>query len=210
MYVDLRSSVSRGIFIKGEFDPNVFGPIRTVLRPGDTFLDIGANVGYYSMLALDMVGSSGRVHAFEIDERPLRCLRKTKTTQKLDNFLINAVAIGDQTGKVKFHQDKDDCGNSHLASDGKGREVQMITLDEWFARTKPSKVRAIKMDIEGAEILALRGAQRFIEEHRPLWVCEAWDSNSEKIGEVGSFLQGLGYQIEILKNVHSPIVVARP
>lgn len=77
MLVDLRSAVGRGIFATGQFDPAVFEPLRAALKPGGTFLDVGANVGYYSMLALDLVGAQGAIHAFEIDERPLRCLRGT-------------------------------------------------------------------------------------------------------------------------------------
>jgi hypothetical protein len=77
MFVDLRSAVGRGLFATGRFDPQVIDPLRDALKPGGTFLDLGANVGYYSMLALDLIGERGSVHAFEVDERPLRCLRKT-------------------------------------------------------------------------------------------------------------------------------------
>ena len=76
MYVDLRSAIGRGILATGEFDPGVFVPFRGMLRAGHTFLDVGANVGYYSMLASAIVGGAGAVHAFEIDPRPLRCLRR--------------------------------------------------------------------------------------------------------------------------------------
>src|SRR5205807_7405232 len=54
MFVDLRSGIGRGIYAKGEFDPAVFAPLREKLHSGDTFLDVGANVGFYSMLALDV------------------------------------------------------------------------------------------------------------------------------------------------------------
>src|SRR4051812_2980869 len=73
MFVDLRSAVGRGIFATKTFDPEIFEPLRGALKPGGTFLDVGANVGFYSMLALDAVGESGAIHAFEIDRRPLRC-----------------------------------------------------------------------------------------------------------------------------------------
>src|ERR1700738_5361349 len=59
MYVDLRSPLGRGIYMKGEFDPNVSRPFRHLLRQGDTFLDVGANPAYYSMLALDPPGPAG-------------------------------------------------------------------------------------------------------------------------------------------------------
>lgn len=209
MFVDLRSPVGRGIYVKGEFDPAVFEPLRSVLREGDTFLDIGANVGYYSMLALDAVGPTGRVYAFEIDERPLRCLRRTKAKQQLHNLHINGVAVGDHTGTAILHQEHDS-GHSHLAPGHAGRRVPITTLDEWMTEAKPPHVRAVKMDIEGAEMLALRGASRFITQHRPVWVCEAWDSDSGTNGAVGGFLCEFGYRVEPLRNAHSPAIIAWP
>src|ERR1041385_1704182 len=77
MYVDIRSRVGRRLYVKGEFDPEVFTPIRAALKPGGTFLDVGCNAGYYSMLALEVVGPTGAIHAFDVDERARRCLRKT-------------------------------------------------------------------------------------------------------------------------------------
>ncbi|MDX1539768.1 MAG: hypothetical protein R3349_00050, partial [Geminicoccaceae bacterium] len=62
-YVDLRSAIGRAIYMQGEFDPAVFGPIRAALRPGDVFVDVGANIGWYSLLAARIVGPTGRVHA---------------------------------------------------------------------------------------------------------------------------------------------------
>src|SRR5947209_7000962 len=98
MFVDLRSSIGRALFMKGEFDPMVFPPLRAALKPGGTFLDVGANVGYYSLLGLDCVGGAGQVHAFEIDPRPLACLRKTVPSECLRNLAVHEVAAGNRDG----------------------------------------------------------------------------------------------------------------
>jgi FkbM family methyltransferase len=203
MYVDLRSPLGRGIFMKGEFDPNVFQPLRQVLRAGDTFLDVGANVGYYGMLALDVVGPSGAVHAFEIDERPLRCLRKTRNAQHLPNFFIHATAIGERTGTANFTEERDS-GHSHLTPDPTARKVEMISLDDWWDRMGRPKVTAIKMDIEGAELAALKGARKLLTSQVPAIVCEAWDNPDAALSEAASFLRQLGYAVEAIANVHSP------
>lgn len=209
MYVDLRSPIGRAIYMKGEFDPNVFEPFRAVLRPGDTFIDVGANVGYYSMLALDIVLASGRVHVFEVDERALRCLRKTKQSEHLDNLTIHAAAVGDRDGTAHFFQEKDS-GHSHLTEACAGRQVKIMTLDSWSTEAKPMNISAIKVDIEGAEILALRGARRLIEQHRPVVVCEVWNGESIHSCPVADFLHELGYTTEALADVHSPIIVGWP
>jgi FkbM family methyltransferase len=210
MYVDLRSAVGRGIYMKGEFDPAVFDPFEKILQPGDTFLDVGANVGYYSMLALDRIGATGLIHAFEIDERPLRGLRKSILTQHLTNLHLHEIAVGDRSGSIRLVREND-CGNSHVTDQKDlGFEVPMTTLDEWYRRENKPFVRAIKMDIEGAELRALKGAVQLLTESRPVLVCEAWDGGHPAQSEAARFLCSLGYSVQALQNVHSPVVVATP
>lgn len=74
LYIDLRSAVGRGIYVTGKFDDQVFEALSLSIKPGTVFIDVGANIGYYSLLAMDFVGTNGMVHAFEIDPRPLVCL----------------------------------------------------------------------------------------------------------------------------------------
>src|SRR5947209_3562381 len=102
LYVDLRSTVGRTLFMNGEFDAGVFRPLSQYLQKGDTFLDIGANVGYYSILALQLVGPDGAVHAFEIDERPLRCLRRTIADSGITNLHLYETSVGDKIGRAYF------------------------------------------------------------------------------------------------------------
>jgi len=111
MYVDLRSSIGRAILVKGEFDQQVWREIEVSLKPGGVFLDIGANVGYYSMLASNRVGSSGAVHAFEIDPRPLRCLMKNVAVCPNQNINLNEIAVGEYVGSGVLVSAVD-CGHS--------------------------------------------------------------------------------------------------
>lgn len=214
MFVDLRSAVGRGIFAKGEFDPAVFEPLRSVLQPGGTFLDVGANVGYYSLLALDLVGESGTIHAFEIDERPLRCLRKTIQQQKLTNLHIHEIAVGavEGTGTLTLMPD---CGHNIVRANGKGVKVPVIDLDTWRKKNKVKGIQGIKLDIEGGEFDAIQGAQRVIQEERPMIVCEAAGESSppgavcEKEQLVG-ILESLQYSVRWLDNVCSSTILAVP
>ena len=205
MFVDLRSAVSRGIFMRAEFDPAFFLPLKKILRPGDVFLDVGANVGYYSMLALDLVGSDGVVHAFEIDPRPLRCLRKSIATERIPNLRVHEVAVGNQIGRAKLVRESD-CGNSHLTSghSAVGMDVGMTTLDSWHAEQCKPRIRAIKLDIEGGELAALQGASQLLLDEAPAIVCEAWDNVEPAFSKAALFLRELGYTIEAIPDVHSP------
>lgn len=173
MYVDLRSRIGQGIWLKGEFDSAVFPPLKGALSPGATFLDIGANVGYYSILALDLVGESGNVHAFEIDPRPLRCLKRTVERFSLNQLHVHETAVGGTSGEAILLQDPE-CGNSYISYvEPPGKKVPVTTLDEWSLLQGLARVDAIKIDVEGMELDVLNGAEKLIEQFRPTIVVEA-------------------------------------
>jgi FkbM family methyltransferase len=211
MFVDLRSAIGRGLFMKGEFDPLVFQPLRDVLKKGGTFLDVGANVGFYSMLGLDAVGSSGNVHAFEIDPRPLRCLRRTVTEGGHANFHIHEIAVSDREGTARLVA-RSESGNSSVEEVGTGSVVRSTTLDLVCSASGITNIQAIKIDIEGAELLALNGARRILEEFHPLVVCEADEKLQARFhyrqSDLLDLLIGLGYRISPLIGTWSPTIVA--
>jgi FkbM family methyltransferase len=213
MFVDLRSSIGRGLFMTGQFDPVVFDPLRRALHSGGVFLDIGANVGYYTMLALDLVGDSGAVHAFEMDPRPLRCLRKTAAREGLQNVFINDVAVGAKDGVARFRAESES-GHSNVETSGEGVSVRMISLDSWRAAKGVRNIQGIKLDIEGGELWALQGAEKLLREERPLLVCEVCEDLAERSGyrrqQLLEFLERREYMVEPLLGTCSPTVVARP
>ncbi len=197
MYVDLRSSVGRAIYMKGEFDPKVFEALATGLHPGGVFVDVGANVGYYSLRALELVGSGGAVHAFEVDPRPLRCLRKTIAKEAMGNVHLHEQAVGDRSGPA-FLVRGNDCGHSNVAMDGGGAPVSMTTLDAWRERCPNGNVQVVKLDIEGGELRALRGATELLRRERPLLVCEATDDPEDQryddLQALFELLEAAGYR----------------
>ena len=213
MFVDLRSAIGRALFMKGEFDPAVFDPIRAALKPGGTFLDVGANIGYYSLLALDIVGPSGQVHGFEIDRRPARCLRRTAAAYGLQNLFLHEIAIGDREGPARLSLGSES-GHSRVSHNGEGVSVPMRTLDSWRAASGVQKIQAVKLDIEGGELWALKGAQRLLREERPVLVCEVFEGLEPRPGhqrdELLSLLREFNYHLAALEGVCSPTVVARP
>src|SRR5688572_2713842 len=213
MYVDLRSGVSRGIFAKGEFDPKVFEPIRGVLQLGGTFLDVGANVGFYSILALDAVGSRGAVHAFEMDERPRKCLRKTIANERIPNLSLHEFAVGNRDGHIGVAM-RQDSGNSGVVEAGGQQQIAMKKLDTWWRESGTKNIRAIKMDIEGAELLALQGAEQMLRAERPFLVCEAEEELQARFAygmkQLRDQFGALRYRVEPLPGTWTPTIVATP
>lgn len=199
--------------VKGEFDPAVFGPIASALRSGGTFVDVGANVGYYSMRALDLVGESGQVHAFEIDPRPLKCLTRSVDAFRLTNLHVHPVAVGACIGTGKLIKEPE-CGHSHVSAVGHGLPVPLTSLDAWRENCHVTAIQAVKIDVEGGEYEVLKGAESLLREERPLIVVEADEalqamSNSTCV-QIVDYLEQRGYRTERLLNGWSPTIVGWP
>lgn len=214
LYVDLRTSIGREIFLTGAFDPGVFQPLARYLRPGDTFVDVGVNIGYYSLLALEKVGATGQIYGFDIDPRPLQMIRRTIVSNHLDNLHLLAVAIGDHVGQATLKM-MPDSGHTYLSNRTTGPQVPMTTLDALSDQGYfPNGVRAMKIDIEGGEYGVLVGARQLIRKYSPMIVFEAQDKflvrNNANLEQIYQFLRETGYTWELLGDAGSPTIVATP
>ena len=137
---------------------------RTV-KEGFTVFDVGAHVGFYTLLASALVGATGKVFAFEPLPRNLRYLREHLRRNHVVNVSVVEAAVSDRSGFAFFEEGK---GHStgHLAPGGRLR-VRTVTLDELVFQDGLPPPNCIKIDIEGAEMLALTGAQSLLSNYRP-------------------------------------------
>lgn len=147
--------------------------IQAYLRPGDGFLDIGANVGVYTILAASCIGKNGSVDAFEPMEATARRIEEQISLNDLANIEVHRLAVGNQNQIVEFGY-ADTSATMHMQRENEskvgGLQVQGIRLDDF----KPGKRYAMgKMDIEGAEPLALQGAlNKLHQANPPVWLLE--------------------------------------
>lgn len=175
--------------------------ILAYLKPGDHFLDIGANVGVYSILALSCIGEEGCIDAFEPMDATARRLEAQAQLNNARNFHIHRCVVSDRNGAVEFGFSGDDA-TMHLK---RGEEpvplkihASSIRLDDF----ETSRRYAMgKMDIEGAEPLALKGAERRLRQaDPPVWLLEL-AGYSQYYGmttdEVIAFLDTAGYECAI-------------
>lgn len=143
----------------------MFEPLQTKLflksvKPGDTVLDVGANVGYYTVLASKTVGPKGRVFAFEPDPRNLTLLRKNAVLNKCRNVVIVNKAVDSTKGRSSFLQDHANPGESRLVNNKGTIRVSTTSLDAFVKNAHVRRVDVVKMDIEGAEVAAIVGAKK--------------------------------------------------
>ena len=203
LQVDPADENGRQVYIHGlNRDDRVVQHIQRLLRPGDVMLDIGANCGYMSFAAAEIVGANGEVIAFEPSPTTGPLLAQNVKLNPRASVEVHHVAVGAQAGTLEFHAVPNRSGYSSLRTAGRPPEelckVPVIALDDWLERLPT--VRLIKLDIEGAELLALRGAWRLIARDRPFLIFEMDDTFLRELGgsaaELCDFLSGVGYTLD--------------
>ena len=143
---------------------------KEVVKEGDVVLDLGANMGYFTLLAARLVGKEGKVYAFEPQPTNYSLLVKNIELNGYDNVVPLQKAVSNTSGLVKLFISDEDIGNSTIFQYGGDREsveVEAVTLDDFF-KDKEHRVDVIKMDVEGAEMAALLGMDRIIRENKDL------------------------------------------
>jgi FkbM family methyltransferase len=182
--IDLGDRIQR-LMWGGAYEPHVRSCLAALLRPGDTFVDVGAHIGFFSMIASSLVGPSGKVYAFEANSILFQTLRSNAA--QFPWMVASLRAVCDKNGSVAFSnpQQAGESGWGKLASvrnEGHIELVEAVSLDEWHETLRFPPIRLIKIDAEGSEPFILRGARRVIENSRPYLIIEL---NDELLREVG-------------------------
>lgn len=170
-------SVSDTILRTGQYEPHLTALLQDLLRPGTTFADVGANIGYYAMLGARLVGPSGRVVAFEPSPENCRLLLHSMQLNGFENVELFPVALSDVDGWSYLERHLGSNGSVHQIGvessfDGWRTIVPTFTLDRLYE----GPLDVMKMDVEGSEARVLRGATRVIEKNRPVILTEVSDA----------------------------------
>jgi FkbM family methyltransferase len=149
--------------------------VRSFLSSGMTFVDVGANIGYFSLPSASIVGPTGKVIAFEPTPAVADRLRENIRLNRLANVTVVQSAVSDYEGRAQFFQSADDPeGNSLYGqpSSSAPLEVATVTLDDELSRRGIFGVNLIKIDAEGAELAVLKGARRVLAADHPAILLE--------------------------------------
>jgi FkbM family methyltransferase len=175
---------------RDEYEPELRA-LERLLRPGDCLVDAGANYGIYTVVGASLVGPSGRVLAFEPAAEQFAILRTNIELNGLENAVPFRLALSERAGEAFLYRHGN---NSGLFSLGKGESftgdtelVEMRTLDDVLEEDGARRVSVIKLDVEGAEELILRGCSRMLERDRPAIIFEVLPDAARRLG-----LDGLG------------------
>jgi FkbM family methyltransferase len=201
-------------YLHGDVEPAIQKILAERLKPGMVFYDLGANIGFFSLLAARLVGAAGQVFSFEPDPEIAGRLRRNIARNGFINATVVEAGIWSASGNVNFvaaDLSSPDRGVGRFVageSAAAGIPTRCVALDD-FIRGAPTP-DAIKCDVEGAEIEVFRGAEKLLEARRPLILCEMHSDANDK------FLRGYfgryGYCLESVDDLHvlaAPQLVAK-
>jgi len=192
------------------FAPALSGTIKSVLRPGDIFIDCGANIGYFTFLAASLVSPSGCVLSIDANPFCIERIKESKLCGKYSNITIIEGAVGESSGEMCFNIADDpmyssfsDLNQLDFAKTSKTIKVPIYTLDDLWGRFlagSGEKIRFLKLDVEGAEIDALKGMPNILKEKRIEYIYiethkQQIELRAQKYTDVFTILEQNGYKV---------------
>ena len=175
--------------------------ISVILQNGDCMIDIGANVGYYTVLGSRFVGSKGVIHSFEASPRMFYYLDLVRNNPR-SNVITYSRVVSDKCGEIEFYEAlPDHSGISSIRNLGNSTarkiKVQSISLDSMLKELP--KVKLIKIDVEGAELFVLKGMTELLRRDKPIIIMEITDVFFRELGfdtqQIFDYMENAQYNI---------------
>jgi len=189
-------------YFNGEVEPEVQSVLRKYLRPGMTVYDIGANIGFFSLLAARLVGATGRIMAFEADPEIAARLQENVGRNQGAPISVEEKAVWSSSRSVFFARAdakvSPDRGLGYVIGDDAERSaagtirVEAVSVDEYV--DKSGAPDFIKCDVEGAEVEVFRGADKLLNERPPVILCEMHGEENRQT--LLKLFGNLGYRCE--------------
>lgn len=183
----------------GTYEPEVVQAAQRVVDPGCVAVDIGANIGYFTLLLAKLVGPEGRVIAFEPLPENFHVLQENVALNAYRNVTLEPRAVMEKPGTVRLYREREHLLTgtaSTVHGQGSGLEVPATSLDVYL-RATGKRADFVKIDVEGAEGAVLTGMRRVLAEDRPIVLVELHDDPSEDHPALAT-LRTSGYHIQYL------------
>jgi FkbM family methyltransferase len=216
LYIDPRDeSVSKILLLDGTYEPTETRLIRSQLTEGSVFVDIGANIGYYTLLAASCVGHRGKVYSFEPEPNNFSLLSRNVEAYPTNNITVIQMAVSRESGTMSLYvEDAIAGGHTLFPSQEKQRTVTVKTtsLDDFFGEHIP-EVTLMKMDIEGWEMEALQGMKKTINANPYIkLITEIFPKRLEECGSSPrgylEELRQLSYRLHIIDEERGEVRIA--
>jgi len=203
--LDLGEYVQRNIFVFGDYERNTMRHVRRMIRPGDTVVDIGGNIGFYA-LEMARLNSPGRLISFEPNPAAIERFKANRALNPaLSNIELVEHGLGEKPGSFTLSFNRGNLGTASAFGKSDERiEVLVDTLDAVLAAKGVERIDVLKIDIEGGELSALRGARGIIgKSTRMMLVIEIIDAHCKRAGYTGAelfdLIIGMGFKAYLPK-----------
>lgn len=214
--VDPGTMIGWNVHLFGSYEPEAREWITAILKPGGVAVDVGANVGWHSLLMATLVGPSGQVHAFEPNPTTRERLAGDCHRNGFLHARVDGRALADRDGRLAFIAPQagdlwDGTGRLVSGSVADARAVTCTSLDRFVEEQGIGRLDLLKIDVEGWELSVLRGARNVLEVFRPSIIFEYDPAYIPRCGGTGeelfSFLVGARYQLMRLSPRSRPVPV---
>jgi FkbM family methyltransferase len=197
-YADMRDGFLRLIPIEGDYDHDFFRIADALLADGGDFLDVGANFGLLSFGLAPKHAAHVCFHLFEPIPRLVDVIGRTRALYPQMDLTVNAAAVADFDGEAAFDVAEEQTGRSHIDPAG-ALKIPVVKLDSYLAERGVDAVALIKLDVEGYELPALRGAAAALERRSVAAIYfEYFEKYLVRVGPPDAliaFLDGAGYEV---------------
>ncbi|MFC4034051.1 FkbM family methyltransferase [Streptomyces polygonati] len=212
--VDTQDLIQRYVYLFGVWEPRMTQWLRRRLRPGDTFIDVGANIGYFSVLASQLVGPEGRVVAIEASRAFQDRLEQNARLNGCTNIRAVHTAVSDKRQTLTFilASSNNMGANSIVPYDGPAEstfEIEAFPLPDVLDEDEIANARIIKVDVEGAEGSVVRGMAPLLDRLRPdaeitvEVTPERMAQLGDSVGELLETMRGAGFHVYRLANEYA-------
>jgi FkbM family methyltransferase len=223
MELDVGELMGSHIFWYGSYSRALLRLLDRLLRPGDTLVDAGANIGEITLYAAKRVGPTGKVLAFEPMSAIADVLERNAALNHLDQVQVRRVGLSDNAGTMSIYSSTehfrarphDGLGTLHPGGTRTRlvEEVEVKTLDQEVTEHGVRRIDVLKVDVEGSELPLLRGAVKCLERDRPWIAIEVQEETSRSAGyaqeDILEYLEQFGYTFRRLGRRGSLIPVSR-
>lgn len=183
MFLDAKDALRLSIY--GVHEPTETEILKKLIKKNDVVLDIGANIGYYTLIAAKLVGKNGKVYAFEPDTVNFEIIKKNVEINGYHNVTLIQKAVSNRTKKIKLYLCEENGADHKIYDDGTDRnsiEIESTSLDDFF-RDYRGKINLIKIDAQGSEGHILEGMTSLLETNTDVkLIMEFWPSALKKSG----------------------------
>jgi FkbM family methyltransferase len=188
-----------GFLVRGTLEIPVQEALRRLLGEGDVFYDVGANVGFFTLIAARLVGPRGQVYAFEPVGESAAAVRANAALNGFSNVTVIESAVGASAGRDRLVVVEDLSWSRLERLRGQPGatatvEVEVVAVDQLVEGGELRPPTLVKIDVEGAELSVIEGMRRTLERHRPAVVCELHDTGAA----VAAAFASLGYEVSNL------------